>query len=406
MKPMVPATMSCRTVEERWETKRLSDIASIRNEKVLPSNVAHDTLCVELDHIETGSGQLLGWSSAEESTSSKFRFVAGDVLFGRLRSYLRKYWHADREGICTTEIWPLMVQREQADSGFLHAIVQSFQFNALASISYGTHMPRADWEVMSNLEISVPPIAEQRAIAKVLSDMDDFLGALDALIAKKQAVKQTAMQQLLTCNTRLPGFDGEWETKRLGDIASFYKGSGLSKKDLAPDGKRRCIHYGQLFTIYGERITKVVSGTNLTGSFFLSRPNDVLMPASDVTPNGLATASCILLADVILGGDVLIVRPSENTLNGEYLAYVIKTHRDEIMRLVSGTTVFHLYGRDLSNFRFSAPSVTEQTAITKVLADMDTEIAALECSLDKTRDIKHGILQQLLSGRVRLVKTE
>ena len=99
------------------------------------------------------------------------------------------------------------------------------------------------------------------------------------------------------------------------------------------------------------------------------------MPASDVTPNGLATASCILRADVILGGDVLIIRSSENTLNGAFLAYVIKTHREEIMRLVSGTTVFHLYGRDLSNFRFSAPSVAEQTAIVKVLSDMDAEIA-------------------------------
>ena len=172
------------------------------------------------------------------------------------------------------------------------------------------------------------------------------------LIAKKRAVKQTAIQHLLTGKSRLPGFGRDWEIQRLGDIASFFKGSGLSKSDITPDGKRPCIHYGQLFTTYGERITKVISGTNLTGSYVLSIPNDVLMPASDVTPNGLATASCILLSDVILGGDVLIIRPSKNTLNGEFLAYVIKTHRDEILRLVSGTTVFHLYARDLSDFRF------------------------------------------------------
>ena len=126
----------------QWETKQLGEIASIRNQKVMPNNVNSNTLCVELEHIASGNGQLLENSTAEYSTASKYRFFAGDVLFGRLRSYLRKFWLADRDGICTTEIWPLMVNTEQMDSGFLHAIVQSEQFFAMANLSYGTHMPR------------------------------------------------------------------------------------------------------------------------------------------------------------------------------------------------------------------------------------------------------------------------
>lgn len=198
-----------------------------------------------------------------------------------------------------------------------------------------------------------------------------------------------------------PRFDGDWEIRRLGDLASFYKGSGLSKKDLVSDGKRRCIHYGQLFTTYGERITTVVSGTDLTGSFFVSRSHDVLMPASDVTPNGLATASCILQSDVILGGDVLIIRPLE-TLNGEFLAYIIKTNREAIIRLVSGTTVFHLYGRDLSNFCFAAPGIAEQTAIAAVLSDVDGLLDALGALIIKKGIIKKAAMQQLFSGKTRL----
>lgn len=201
---------------------------------------------------------------------------------------------------------------------------------------------------------------------------------------------------------QLPRFDGDWDIRRLGDIASFFKGSGLSKSDLTPDGNRRCIHYGQLFTTYGERITKVSSGTNLPGVFFLSRPNDVLMPASDVTPNGLATASCILLADVILGGDVLVIRPAENILNGEFLAYVIKMRRDEILRLVSGTTVFHLYGRDLSDFRFSVPSVAEQAAIAAVLSDVGGLLKSFDALIAKKRAVKQAAMQRLLTGRSRL----
>ena len=117
-----------------------------------------------------------------------------------------------------------MVDTEQIDSEFLHAIVQSDQFFSMASISYGTHMPRTDWGVMRNFTVMLPQLQEQRAIAKVLSDVDGLLNALEVLIAKKRAIKQAVMQQLLTGKTRLPGFSGAWETKRLGDLGSCLRG--------------------------------------------------------------------------------------------------------------------------------------------------------------------------------------
>ena len=96
-----------------WEVKRLGEFASIRNSKVLPSNVDLDTPCVELEHIGQGDGRLLKCATARYSTSSKYRFFSSDVLFGRLRSYLRKFWLADRDGICTTEIWPLIAEKNR-----------------------------------------------------------------------------------------------------------------------------------------------------------------------------------------------------------------------------------------------------------------------------------------------------
>ena len=189
--------------EGKWETKRLGEVASIRNQKVLPSNVDPDTLCVELEHIGQGDGRLLEVSIAQNSTSSKYRFFTGDVLFGRLRSYLRKFWHADRDGICTTEIWPLMADASLIDSRFLYSIVQSDRFIEAASISYGTHMPRADWNVMKNFEIHLPPLPEQTAIAAVLSDMDAEIAALERRREKAEQIKQGMMQQLLTGRIRL-----------------------------------------------------------------------------------------------------------------------------------------------------------------------------------------------------------
>ena len=193
-----------------------------------------------------------------------------------------------------------------------------------------------------------------------------------------------------------------WTEVRLRDVASFYRGSGLSKADLSSDGRRPCIHYGELFTAYGELITNVVHGTNHEDGFFCSERHDVLMPTSDVTPDGLATASCILLSGVIIGGGILVIRAARNLLNGEFLAYMIRAHRNQVMQLVSGTTVYHIYERDMAQFTFLAPSVAEQAAIVGVLSNLDELLGALRRLIAKKRAIKQATLQQLVSGRIRL----
>jgi type I restriction enzyme S subunit len=249
----------------------------------------------------------------------------------------------------------------------------------------------------------MPPGAEQRAIAAALSDVDALLAKLDQLIAKKRDLKQAAMQQLLTGRTRLPGFSGKWEVKRLGEMATFHKGKGLAKHELDSFGSEACIHYGELFTKYSETISEVRSRTNTNAGVYRSIANDVLMPTSDVTPNGLATASCIHQPGVVLGGDILVIRANSPKLSGSFLSYVIRQSRDQVLQLVTGTTIFHLYGADMKRFTFSMPTVEEQRAIVKVFDDMDAEIAALEARRDKTRRLKQGMMQELLTGRIRLV---
>jgi len=186
-----------------WETKRLGELAAIRNQKVLPAMVDPETPCVELEHIGQGDGRLLDYSTARCSSSTKYRFLAGDVLFGRLRPYLRKFWHAGWNGICTTEIWPLAVDPKQVLSGFLRAVVEMDRFIDTASVSYGTHMPRADWGVVQNFEVHLPSVIEQAAIATVISDMDAEIAAIGTRRDKTCAVKKGMMQQLLTGRVRL-----------------------------------------------------------------------------------------------------------------------------------------------------------------------------------------------------------
>ena len=127
------------------------------------------------------------------------------------------------------------------------------------------------------------------------------------------------------------------------------------------------------------------------------------MPTSDVTPNGLAKASCVTMGEVILGGDILVVRANADLIFGSFLAYSIRHAQKQVLQLVTGTTVFHLYAVDMKRFSFLMPSVIEQRAIVSVLNDMDAEITALETKLSKARQLKQGMMQELLTGRIRLI---
>jgi type I restriction enzyme S subunit len=135
--------------------------------------------------------------------SLKSVFRAGDVLFGKLRAYLRKYWLADRPGICSTEIWVLAINSAMTTPGFVRQIVATDPFIDTASTAYGTHMPRSDWSLVRNMEIRTPSISEQTAISAALSDMDMEIAALEARGDKTRALKQGMMQELLTGKTRL-----------------------------------------------------------------------------------------------------------------------------------------------------------------------------------------------------------
>lgn len=244
---------------------------------------------------------------------------------------------------------------------------------------------------------------EQQAIAGALLDADALIASLDALIAKKRDLKQATMQQLLTGKTRLPGFTGEWEVKLLGSIAEFYKGKGLPKSAISSSGQFACIHYGELFTFYGVLIREIASRTDFDVGMSLSKRNDVLMPTSDVTPTGLAKASCVKSEGIILGGDILVIRSEEHVLDGVFLASQIRYHFDQIMKLVSGSTVYHLYASDMRKFTLPVPAIEEQLAIVSILRDMDADLAALEAKRDKAHAVKQGMMQELLTGRIRLV---
>tara|TARA_R110002012_G_scaffold91579_1_gene222806 strand:- start:30 stop:1400 length:1371 start_codon:yes stop_codon:yes gene_type:complete len=190
-------------IPEDWEVEEFSNLASPSSSRVNPKLYGGGDFCIELEHINQGNGYLSGFTTTNAGSSLKNIFEEGDVLFGKLRAYLKKYWFSDRAGVCSTEIWVLKAKVQKSLSNFIFYLVQTEKFIEAASEAYGTHMPRADWKVISLLPIATPRKKEQTAIAKILSDMDAEIQSLEQRLGKTRQIKQGMMQELLTGKTRL-----------------------------------------------------------------------------------------------------------------------------------------------------------------------------------------------------------
>jgi type I restriction enzyme S subunit len=221
---------------------------------------------------------------------------------------------------------------------------------------------------------------------------DVIARASSELVIASQSLRGTKQTQAISQNeTEFP----DWEEKKLGEIAKFLKGKGLPKSELLDNGHYKCIHYGELFTKYKETIKRIISRTNINSNRILSKENDILMPTSDVTPNGLATASCLNKNNIIIGGDVLIIRQEEKKLDGVYFSYLISSNKKGVMRLVSGSTVYHLYGSDMKTLKIKIPYLQEQQKIATYLSAIDKKIENVQTQIEKTEAFKKGLLQQM-----------
>ncbi|MDE0309641.1 MAG: restriction endonuclease subunit S [Acidiferrobacterales bacterium] len=196
----------------------------------------------------------------------------------------------------------------------------------------------------------------------------------------------------------------DWIQYFLGDCVKFSKGRGISKEEIVDDGKLKCIRYGELYTHYGEVISSVVSATNVCASTLVfSKQNDVIIPASGETALDIVSASCVLLDNVALGGDINIIRSEQN---GVFLAYCLNQKRKDISRFAQGISVIHLYATGLRRLQLSLPCIEEQQKIADFLSSVDTRIEQLEKKKSLLEQYKKGLMQKLFSKEIRFKDDE
>ena len=262
-----------------------------------------------------------------------------------------------------------------------------------------------DLKELRNYPLSLPPThAEQEAIATALSDTDALIESLVQLIAKKRQIKQGAMQELLTGQRRLPGFSGEWLNKTLEELADIRSGG-------TPSTSNRKFWDGDVLWCTPTDITA------LNGYKYLNETN------KKITAHGLKFSS----AEIISAGSIVMTSRATigecaintaplstnqgfknfvpfNGVVGEFLYYLLTTHKQGFIGLCSGSTFLEIGKTQLRSYVVKFPATkAEQTAIATLLSDMDTELAALQAQLTKARHIKQGMMQELLTGRIRLL---
>ena len=292
----------------------------------------------------------------------------------------------------------------EVDKAYVVYYINSITQKLREVVATGNGQPNLNTTLIGELRIPLPSTkSEQTAIATALSDTDALIENLEKLIAKKRNIKQGVMQELLTGKKRLAGFKGKWVTIKIGEVADIHKGNGLSKTKLKQAGKYGCILYGELFTTYKRIIKNAISHTDYEEGVY-SKAGDILMPGSTTTTGiDLAIASAVLKDNILLGGDINVIRPKTASINSIFLAYYItEVLKHKILELTQGITIIHLYGKDLKTLEIAIPEISEQDAIGEILVDIDEELSGLEKQMNKCQLIKQGMMQTLLTGKIRL----
>ena len=358
------------------------------------------------DHVESGTGRLLKLETAagQGAISGKYVVGDGDLVYSKIRPYLQKACMPNMSALCSADMYPLTPRHGVSGAFMLHVLLSARFTEFATSVSARSGIPKVNRQELSEFHFPLPPLEEQKLIAQYLDDADSGAAALKRLIAKKEAIKQGLMQELLTGRTRLPGFDGEWGERRLDDLATKIQdgthfspalggaqfryitsrniGLGRMRLDLVDtisETEHRKI-YARCDTAYGDLLlTK--DGAN-TG-------NAAINPFHD---------------EISLLSSVAFVRCDPAVAAEVFVMYYLLSHngRQQVRDAMAGNAITRLTLAKIRDLSVPTPPVDEQRAIAKVLTDADDELTALRARLEKAKAIKQGMMQELLTGRTRL----
>ncbi|MGZ9081608.1 MAG: restriction endonuclease subunit S [Rhodoplanes sp.] len=374
-------------IPEEWDARQIRDVCTLINGRGFKPH-EWKTAGLPIIRIQNLNGSE-DFNFYSGQYNPKILVEHGQLLFAwsgsRGTSFGPYVWNG-RRALLNYHTWKVVVNESRATPEFfLHALRQLTSFIEDRAHGASALVHTQKWE-MEKFPVPIPArLPEQRAIAEALDDVDALLGALDRLIAKKRDLKQAAMQQLLTGQTRLPGFHGEWEVKRLGEVAHIKTGS-RNNEDKVEDGQYR-------FFVRSEVIEHINSYSHDCEA--------ILVPGE----GRIGSIFHYIHGRFDVHQRVYAITQFRSDISAKFVhLYMTKNFGAWAMQNTVKATVDSLRLPTFQNFQMTLPpTLDEQTAIAEVLTDMDAELAGFEQRREKTRALKQGMMQELLTGRTRLV---
>ena len=369
--------------------KKLGEVATNKSEKYNPVNKTQFIKCIEMEHLATDTGQLLGYTNGSTSGSIKNVFNKGDVLFGKLRPYLKKYLQAPFDGVCSSEIWVL--KGKNISNDFLYRIVQTKSFIDLANQSSGSKMPRADWNIVESGFFCIPILPEQKKIASFLSLIDERISTQNKIIEQIEFYFKGIKDNLFSQKIRFGDFADNWETKKLGDV--LLKNSTKNKNQKHSTVQSVSNKYGFINQedIFEDRRVASVD----TSNYYVIDKGCFAYNPSRINVGSLAYK---------FDDEISIISPLYISFKAKniflidiFLLYWFKTieFTKQMNNSFEGSVRNTLSYENLIKMSISIPSLKEQSQISSFLSKIDQKIQIEKAILEQLEMQKKYLLQQM-----------
>ena len=380
-----------------WEQRKLGDLYTERNER---GNGSLQILSVSI-HTGVSDGELdvdnLGKFVRRSEDKSTYKHVhSGDLIFNMMRAWQGAIGVAKTEGMISPA-YISAIPSEDIYPPFMNYLLRRKNvINQINNLSYGVtdFRKRLYWNSFVQVNCKLPSVEEQRNITDVFEKIDHLITLHQRKLDDIKLLKKSMLQKMFPAEgrdvpeVRFPGFTAAWEQRKLFEMATFSKGSGYSKADLAPSGTP-IILYGRMYTKYETIIKEVDTFAEEKAGSVYSKGGEVIVPASGETAEDISRASVVENTGVLLGGDINIIHPNDNLIPG-FLALTISNgnQQKKLSAKAQGASIVHLHNEDLKDVDILYPTIAEQRKISEFFQGLDDTITLHQRKCGDLKELK------------------